>query len=182
MSVAEAEKAALAELLANPVFFPDEATATRFLEGVRGSPDKYSNAQGAIGELARQLIAREVQPIVPFGQPPQDARAPQVGRSLSQALDVEVTRIKDHHHYRKGSMGREVYPGAPSEHYFSHLRIDHTMSGFTAGSKEEEAGTASSDLQSDDVLVEAVPVHGTAGVGRRRPGRCARSILHDARA
>mmetsp|Transcript_12977 Transcript_12977/g.32944 ORF Transcript_12977/g.32944 Transcript_12977/m.32944 type:complete len:253 (+) Transcript_12977:80-838(+) len=102
------------------------------VEAVRNDPNRYRDRQNEHGELARALLTRNGSLPVPFlegqGGPIVPHRDPSV---------VDIDELRSHKYFVP--QGPVAYAGAPEEHSFSHLRIDHTLSGFRVGSEEERA-------------------------------------------
>ena len=114
---AEAERAALNELAAQHGM----AGAQIFVDTVRTNPATFSQQQNALGDFARALLAgppaASPLAIVPFVAA---AAAPPPGRSTSSAIDLAPDMISKHENFTP--LGPELYPEAPAEHAFSHLR------------------------------------------------------------
>ena len=108
---------------------------------IRADPNAHAHLQNDPVERKRlrgafaNAILTEAAAIVPFVPP-----APPVSPAPPQQqapIVVDLVRLQDHKHFRP--LGPPVKPDAPAEHAFSHLKIDHTMSGFVVGSQEEKA-------------------------------------------
>ena len=132
---AEAERAALNALAPQNGM----AGAQILIDTVRTNPAAFSQADSPLGDFARALLAAPPPAaaslaIVPFvaAAPP-----PPPGQSASSAVPVDVSKLSEHKYYKP--LGPEVHPDAPASHKFSHLRVDHTISGFAVGSEEEKA-------------------------------------------
>ena len=73
---------------------------------------------------------RAIVPFNPAAGPPMPVRAPTI-------TDVDGDKLETDRFFKP--LGPVVKPDAPEQHYYSHLRIDHTVSGFVVGSEEEKA-------------------------------------------
>ena len=120
-------------------------------------PQRFSGRPGNVGEYARRLIAErqldqafqaaasqaaapeaanapaQAIPMLPYDP----SVAPGPSREESEVMDVDPERLTDDRRFTP--LGDTLFSGAPVGHKFSHLRIDHTLSGFSAGSEEEKA-------------------------------------------
>ena len=128
--------------------------------GVSQNPDQFTSQAGNVGEYARRLIAERqvdqaiqaapvaasqaaapaaaVAPAQAMPMLPYDPSVPPgPSREESEVMDVDPERLTDDKRFRP--LGDTLFSGAPAGHKFSHLRIDHTLSGFSAGSEEEKA-------------------------------------------
>ena len=84
-------------------------------------------------------VARQPVPITPFA-PYTPVKDP--GRVAKQPVPIELdaSKLSDVPTFKaRGQLGAEVYEHAPVSHHFSHLRVDHTLSGFRRSSAEETA-------------------------------------------
>ena len=134
MNLQQAKAAAVAELVAQGQ--PD-FVANAIVDGVAATPEKYKGAKTALGVYARKYIVHSAASLALVPYAPPAAPPPPPGRTASSAVPVDVTKLSEHPHFKP--LGPEVYPQAPAEHKFSHLRVDHTISGFAVGSEEEKA-------------------------------------------
>ena len=105
------------------------------VHAVRNDPNRYSSRQNAQGGLARCLLAATAKPIVPYHAPVHE-QPPMIRKSPS-IIEVDVERLCDHGFFKP--LGPPVFPEAPAAHHFSHMNVDHTVSGFRVGSEEEKA-------------------------------------------
>ena len=114
----------------------DDEEIDAIVGAVRSNPSSYQSRQDKPlhAAFAHFLLNAEQQPIVPFtpgpAPPPVNVRVPSI-------TDVDGDKLEDDKFFKH--LGPVVKPDAPKEHYYSHMRIDHTVSGFTVGSQEEKA-------------------------------------------
>ena len=129
-SDAEAAEAALRASLAGR----DDQDIEDTVHAVRNDPNRYRDRQNVQGAFARCILSAANLPIVPFNPP--RSGPPMVAKNPS-IIDVDVERLCDHQFFKP--LGPPLYPKAPAEHCFSHMNVDHTVSGFRVGSEEEKA-------------------------------------------